>query len=46
MFYGLDSEFAGVSVVSLGKPGAGYNGLEEIDERRENVRGGVAGKEF
>ena len=43
VFYGLDSEYSGVAVVSLGKPGVGYNAAEEIEEGKENVRIAVAG---
>ena len=43
MFYGLDPEYSSVAVVSLGKKGAGYNEMEEVDESRENVRTAVAG---
>ena len=44
VFYGLDPDFPMVAVVSLGKRGVGFNELEEVDEGRENVRIGVAGK--
>jgi len=42
VFYGLDSEFGSVAVVSLGKQGAGYNAAEEVEEGKENVRIAVA----
>jgi aminopeptidase len=42
VFYGLDSEFSSVAVVSLGKAGVGYNAAEQIEEGKENVRIAVA----
>lgn len=42
IFYKLSSEYPVVTVVGLGPPDAGYNELEDLDEKRENVREGVA----
>ncbi|KAK2151631.1 hypothetical protein LSH36_356g02008 [Paralvinella palmiformis] len=42
IFYGLDSEYTNVAIVSLGKKDSGYNELEELDEDRENIRAGIA----
>ncbi|XP_026471128.1 cytosol aminopeptidase-like [Ctenocephalides felis] len=38
VFNNLDPEFFSVCVVEIGKEGAGYDLLENIDEGRENVR--------
>ena len=44
VFYGLDPEYPSIAVVNLGKKGASFSELEELDEGRENVRKAVAGK--
>lgn len=46
VFHDLCPEFGAVAVVGLGKPGLGYNQLEEIHEDRENVRTAAAGKVY
>jgi aminopeptidase len=40
--YDLSAEYPIVSVVGLGPVDAGFNELEEIDEKRENIRAAVA----
>lgn len=42
VYYNLHADFPVVSVVGLGSPNAGYNELEDIDEKRENVRSSIA----
>lgn len=42
IFYGLDQHYCCVNVVGLGPHTAGYNELEEYDERKENIRGAIA----
>jgi len=42
VFYGLDPIYTSVAVVSLGASTAAFSELEEIDEKRENVRIAVA----
>ena len=43
ILYGLDDVYTHVAVVKLGSHSANFNELEEIDERRENVRIAMAG---
>lgn len=43
MFWGLETDYSGVAVVSLGKQGLGVNKLEEIHEGKESVRAAAAG---
>ncbi|ELU18801.1 hypothetical protein CAPTEDRAFT_226733 [Capitella teleta] len=42
VFYGINESFPSIAVVSLGKKSAGFNELEEVDEKRENIRAAVA----
>lgn len=42
ILYDLSSDFPIVSVVGLGPVDAGVNELEEVDEKRENIRAAVA----
>jgi len=44
VFYDLDQEFSSVVLTNLGKKGAKYNELEEVDEGRENTRAAIAGR--
>lgn len=41
IFYSLDNEYPVVSVIGLGPKNAGYNELEEIEEKRENIRAAI-----
>lgn len=42
LFYGLHQDYPVVSVVGLGSPDAAYNEVEDIDEKRENIRSSIA----
>lgn len=42
IFYDLSPEYPVVAVVGLGPANAGYNELEEIDEKNENIRAAIA----
>lgn len=41
-FYDLHADYKVVSVVGLGSKEAGFNQLEDLDEKRENVRSSIA----
>lgn len=42
VFYGITSELPVVAVVGLGPSNAGFNELEELDEKSENVRASIS----
>ncbi|KAI2801891.1 bleomycin hydrolase [Blomia tropicalis] len=41
-FFGLHAEYPAIAVTGLGSMNASYNELEEVDEKRENVRSSIA----
>lgn len=43
VLYQLDKKYDCVAIVDLGPQDAGYNELEEVEEKRENIRCAVAG---
>lgn len=42
VFYGITPELPVVAVVGLGPQNAGFNELEEVDEKSENVRAAIS----